>query len=1043
MHSSLFNHLLTIFIAVLFFAGLPAIAQYDEKDFVRLSVRDGLSNNYVNCIQQDDLGYIWVGTDMGVNRYDGQQFKKFTTTNQSPGLGSGTTRNIKKMGRHKLGIISRNGFQLLNTKNLSVQNYFIPDSTPLFVVRNYISDAVQLKDQSIALSTATGFYLLDSSGKLTLRYDAYHAKDIGNKRIFYGREIFEMPDKRLAVFNEEDQLAGFDAANNKYKISVLNDVDWTAFNPPKITSAGRWAKKFQLSNNEFIFFYFHKDSIVYYNHELKKKITSQLPFYPGKEINWESNLTRLSDSSFAVNSFTSGFYVYHLNRKSGKINCEKKKYLSNHKINHVFIDRDKRLWAATSNGLLQQKLNKPFLKTFYYPPPTDDNPYRGFQHAYRYKNKLYLARFSRYNGLVIMDTSTMLIEKRMEFFGKDNMWNQISSVQMYHPDTLWLGTNAGILWFCTKTYNYGKVLDAKLYPLLKDKNAILAPAKDDGYAWLCFLLDGIVARYHIDSRSFTFFTSNSTPALPFNKVKQIVYDSYGDVWISGHSLARWNNKTQLFDTLIAVYGGEKKFNDDILTISADKNGSLWLHNVDNSLLEYKIKENKFVSFTNENGLPSPVIQSLSPVVDDNLWIGSPHHLTKLNTITKKMEVFDYTDGLPEVSPTGRSIYYDAGGKQFYMFCNNILVKFSNEPLNKYTSSNDLLIQEMVISNNKSIFHPPANIELSYKQNNITFHYNLVDFENENYEYAYKVNDAESWSNLGQQRNLTLTGLSPGNYSIKIMAIGKSGSQKINESAFYIKPPFWQTRIFYFLSGFILISLFYFLYRLRIRQIRQKANIDKQLVQAEMKALHAQMNPHFISNSLNSIREMILNNENKEASHYLTKFAHLIRITLEHSTQSFISLRNTIDYLNRYVEVEQIRNANFTCNIETDNKLDLDEIVLPPMLIQPFIENAIWHGAANDTNKIYVQIHFEKEGKQLICKINDNGIGIRQSLAKKEESVNLHQSIGITNISNRINLLNEKYKLQSSISIIDKSTLPGQHSTGTLVILKLPIEIIET
>lgn len=189
--------------------------------------------------------------------------------------------------------------------------------------------------------------------------------------------------------------------------------------------------------------------------------------------------------------------------------------------------------------------------------------------------------------------------------------------------------------------------------------------------------------------------------------------------------------------------------------------------------------------------------------------------------------------------------------------------------------------------------------------------------------------------------------------------------------------------------------------------------------------------------------MILNNENKNASHYLTKFAHLIRITLEHSTQSFITLRNTIDYLHRYVEVEQIRNANFTCNIQTDNKLDLDEIVLPPMLIQPFIENAIWHGAANDIKEIYIHIHFEKEGNQLVCKIDDNGIGISQSLAKKEESVNLHQSIGISNISNRINLLNEKYNLQSSISIIDKSTLPGQHFTGTLVILKLPIEIIES
>ncbi len=1043
MQSSYLNQRLTLLFTIIFIATIPLLAQYDEKDFVRLSVKDGLSNNYVNCIQQDDLGYIWVGTDMGVNRYDGQQFKNFTKKNQSPGLGSGTTRNIKKMGEHRLGIISRNGFQLLNTKDLSVKNYFIPDSTPLFVVRNYISDAVQLKDQTIALSTATGFYLLDSSGKLTLRYDAYHAEDIGNKRIFYGREIFEMADKSLAVYNEEDQLAGFDAAKKKYKTSVLNDVNWAAFNPPKFSSTGRWAEKFQLSSSEFIFFYYHKDSLVYYNHELKKKVTSLLLFYPGKEINWESNLTRLSDSSFAVNSFTSGFYIFHLNKKTGKIICEKQKYLANHKINHVFIDRDNRMWAATSNGLLHQKLNKPFLKTYHYPPPAYDNPYHGFQHAYRHKNKLYVARFSRFNGLVIMDTSNMIIEKRIEFFGKDNMWNQISSVQMYHPDTLWLGTNAGILWFCTKTYNYGKLMDGKQYSFLIVKNAILSPAKNDGYAWLCFLLDGVIARYHIDSRSFTFFTSKTSPALPFTKVKNVVYDSYGDVWISGHSLARWNNKMQLFDTLIAVYGGEKKFNDDILTISADKNGSLWLHNVDNGLLEYKIKENKFVAYTNENGLPSPVIQTLSPVVDDNLWIGSPHHLTKLNTITKKIEVFDYSDGLPEESPTGRSIYYDAGGKQFYMFCNNKLVRFNNDPINKNLSSNDLLIQEMVINNDITIFHPSANTELSYKQNNISFQYNLVDFENENYEYAYKINDAEGWSNLGQQKNLTLTGLSPGNYVIKIMATGNSGNQKLNQLAFYIKPPFWQTRLFYFSSGLMFTSILYILYRFRIRQIRQKANIDNQLVQAEMKALHAQMNPHFISNSLNSIREMILNNENKEASHYLTKFAHLIRITLEHSTQPFITLRNTIDYLHRYVEVEQIRNANFICNIQPDNKLDLDYIVLPPMLIQPFIENAIWHGATKDTKEIFINIHFVKEGTQLICKIDDNGIGISQSLAKKEESASLHQSIGIANINNRINLLNEKYNLQSSFSIIDKSTLPGNHSTGTLVILKLPIEIIES
>ena len=141
------------------------------------------------------------------------------------------------------------------------------------------------------------------------------------------------------------------------------------------------------------------------------------------------------------------------------------------------------------------------------------------------------------------------------------------------------------------------------------------------------------------------------------------------------------------------------------------------------------------------------------------------------------------------------------------------------------------------------------------------------------------------------------------------------------------------------------SIIYLAYRYRIKQIRQKANIDKLLAQTEMKALHAQMNPHFISNSLNSIREMILNNENRQASHFLTKFAHLIRVTLDQSTQSFISLRNTIDYLQRYVEMEQIRNNVFTSRIISDDQLDVDEVVLPPMLIQPFVENSIWHGMA--------------------------------------------------------------------------------------------------
>src|SRR5262249_2531991 len=156
------------------------------------------------------------------------------------------------------------------------------------------------------------------------------------------------------------------------------------------------------------------------------------------------------------------------------------------------------------------------------------------------------------------------------------------------PDTLWLGTNGGTLWFDTKTYHYGKVLDEKKYPFAADLAMLNTPDKN-GDAWFCYVLAGVAGRDHISPRKFLFFSPATKPALPFNKTKSVVTDAYGDTWIGGHALARWNNTTQTFDTLIKVYGGANKFNDDILTFSADDKGSLWLHNTDNGLLEYRIK----------------------------------------------------------------------------------------------------------------------------------------------------------------------------------------------------------------------------------------------------------------------------------------------------------------------------------------------------------------------------------------------------------------------------------------------------------------------
>ena len=212
-----------------------------------------------------------------------------------------------------------------------------------------------------------------------------------------------------------------------------------------------------------------------------------------------------------------------------------------------------------------------------------------------------------------------------------------------------------------------------------------------------------------------------------------------------------------------------------------------------------------------------------------------------------------------------------------------------------------------------------------------------------------------------------------------------------------------------------------------------------MAEYEIKALHAQMNPHFIFNCLNSIREMILNNENLQASHYLSKFAQLIRITLDQSSKPFVSLQNTVDYLRRYLEMEKIRNQKFSYTIEVDEQLQAEELMIPPMLIQPFLENAIWHGALPG-KELAILLRFSKQDDQLVCQVEDNGMGIEASINGKREMQSGHLSIGITNVKERIQLLNEKYNLRSTIKIEDKSISPN--SNGTKVTLNLPIKNTE-
>lgn len=220
-------------------------------------------------------------------------------------------------------------------------------------------------------------------------------------------------------------------------------------------------------------------------------------------------------------------------------------------------------------------------------------------------------------------------------------------------------------------------------------------------------------------------------------------------------------------------------------------------------------------------------------------------------------------------------------------------------------------------------------------------------------------------------------------------------------------------------------------------VKQKelANINEQLAEARLTALQAQMNPHFVFNALNSIKRMILDGDNEKASRYLSKFALMIRMTLNHSRDIFVTLDENIEYLEAYLEMEKLRfDDSFGYSITVDENIDVTETAIPSMMIQPLVENAIWHGLMQAINEKMVRVSFAQADNRIFCSVEDNGIGIRQSEKLKEKNKSPHHSMGLENLQKRIKIINEKYGIDLNMQILDLKE-NGNGQTGTKVILQ--------
>jgi ligand-binding sensor domain-containing protein/signal transduction histidine kinase len=1010
---------------------------FDEKDFTRYTKLDGLSNNSITGIVQDSSGYIWIGTKKGLNRFDGRSFSNFFKQTENLPLPENSITSLTMQENEIIGSTSAGAFSY-NTITRENKSFSVPVDSIIFFWTNQVWQTLKDNSGDYVLSTKTGLFVFNAEGKLISRYDHYVPQDAGRKELWFGNWLAALSDGRIF---QENNLAG-SFYNPKTK-KIENN------------SFSKQTNLRQLLNSKIdenrISFYFGKDQLITPNTETGSLesynlITGQYFSYSVPkdvitDIDWYSKVFFINDSLAALTSKVGGFYLLNFSSVTKKWSCDSRKTFPARYCTSFFSDRDGRLWIGTNDGLFKQNIRNSFfnVEDLSQQLPTIINT--GIQSVFVTKEKIYVGLRNE-GGLLILNYKTKRIERVVNLARHGLGSNSVNFIFHFNKDTLWLGTARGILWFKEQNASNGQ-LNMHGQPdwmyQTKTRNYL---EDSEGDLWLSFgQLNSLLLFKRSERR---FYDLSQNPLLKITFCFSILEDKNKNVWIAGDGLCRWIRQQKMIDTLIPFPNVSKELVNYMQLLDCDNKNNLWITSYDNEILQYDCNNNKMFLRLPENSMIDGHSLTNSGIINDHIWLGMANGISAFNINDYSIKQFNYSDGLPSAVATSqrKGSFYDPVDNRFYFGAGQYLISFVPDV---HVSEKKLPLFSVELAGSNQLLS--EKISLPYSKNSAELSLNAINFTDpEENRFAYKFLDEnnENWRELNTKNVVVLSKLPPGIHRIqfKLYSINNRWPAQTRTVQIQIRPPLWKSPFFLLFAGVLFLLLIYFLYRNRVIQINRRANIDRLLAETEMKALHTQMNPHFIFNCLNSIKKMILDNENGKASRYLSKFAQLIRLTLTQSSKPFISLRNTIDYLNRYLEMEQIRTNRFTYKIKTSNDLNPEDIYIPPMLIQPFIENAIWHGDPAEGRQMEIQIRFFPEGNALICIVEDNGIGIEASLKKKEEKLT-HHSVGIANIRQRIQVLNEKYNLKSTLTIDDKSNGKTTVDTGTIVTLSLPIKNSDT
>lgn len=948
-----------------------------EPYTIKYNKSNGLPSNAVFNVFQDSKGFMWFASNTGLTRYDGFEYKTYTTSEQTSIPGSSIVED--KYGR------------------IWYENF---DGYIYYVEHDSLRDLKQSKPIQYLPITITQKHLFVFQKNGIDVCDLKTLKIITTKRFTFNNVEFTCSNKKHLFYFDGNKLTRIDESLNVSSTDFFAnkgvDIKQLYYNNCKVYIVSKY--------NETKYIYVFDENLKHlYNIPIKEP-----EFIQG--LNFTDSLVWIHTPQ--------GSHAYYDNKEASGLH---QTFFKEKNISSVKKDRQHNYWFSTTN--------------------------EGVFMAPNLNNRVYEQQNLLPNKIVAVKHGFFIATKKGEICVYDSLLNfkSILNKQTDNSEIYYLAydsisndlfySSKGFTHLPNSNYNNQQFYKPAIKEIIKLDEMFYAFAAS-GYCGL--------ATFSNNTINSSIWYKNYV-----NHLKTLVPNTASMIdGVRGKSVA-YNKirKTIYYATNIGLFKctplstQEIKFNEESFYASR----IIFYNNIIYALSTkgdlYSItNETTFTQLNNKNNIKNFDIKFIKQYSNKLIVIASAYaylfdldteHLSKINVNINAYEVNDV------------------------LLKNNTLLLLTNSGIIKADINNSIIKKEKAIlqitnlSANGKSFNLNESTELQYNQNDIAIRYSVLDFgtSKENNVF-YNINDDDWKKASNETRLIEFASLKPGKYTVSFKLNNEIISSKIR---FVIIAPFWQT-LWFLLLCFLLVILLGFTYykwqinKLRIKNklledkntlLQEKIELEHHLNKSVLKSIKAQMNPHFFYNALNTIQAYIFTNEKNMANTYLAKFSKLTRVILEQSEKETISLADEIESLTLYLELEKMRFKNdFEYKIELKTETHKDSIEFPPMIVQPYVENAIKHGLLHKENDRKLELIFEESKQHLFITIDDNGIGRKRSQELNKIKNEKYQSFSTQANEKRLEILNSTND-KIAVKIIDKTDENGV-PCGTKVILTIPI-----